>query len=62
MVLKTNEKVVIEVTDKEIEKKGFDNVWDNIRKVYGEDRYELHNVENNKNKKNIKFFELIRIF
>ena len=35
------EKVILEITKKELEEKSFDVIWDEIRKVYKEEDYEL---------------------
>jgi len=50
LILKTVEKVVIEVHTKEVENDGFDYLWDKIRNAYKMDRYEIFNIEKNKDK------------
>jgi intein-encoded DNA endonuclease-like protein len=58
LILKTMEKVVIEVHTKEVENDGFDFLWDKIRDVYKMDKYEIFNIEKDKNKTLI-YIELI---
>jgi hypothetical protein len=50
LILKTSEKVVIEVHTQEITMDGFDYVWDKIRSVYKIDKYEIFNIEKDKDK------------
>ena len=35
------ERIVVEITKKELEDKTFDGIWDEIRNVYSEDEYKL---------------------
>jgi len=58
LIMKTMEKVVIEVHTKEVENDGFDYLWDKIRNVYKIDEYEIFNIEKDKNKTLI-YVELI---
>ena len=39
------EKVILEITKKELDEKTFDVLWDEIRKVYKEEDYELSSHE-----------------
>ena len=41
---KTTRKIVIEVTSEEIEKTGFENLWDDVRAIYPAKTYELHSI------------------
>ena len=43
------EKVILEITKKELDEKTFDGIWDEIRKVYKEEDYQLssHEVTHN---------------
>lgn len=61
IVLKTPKKIIIEVSDSEMTKNGFDNVWDKIRSDYPEDVYSLHLVESKQEANPSHLFELIRI-
>lgn len=45
LLAKTSSKIVIEVTLNEIEKKGFDFIWDKIRDTYSSKKFELHSIE-----------------
>lgn len=45
ILLKTFQRVIIEVSKKEIEVLGFDEVWDNIRKQCPDDTFVLSKVE-----------------
>lgn len=38
------EKVVLEVTTNEIEMNGFEHYWDNIRRIYNADEFEVHSI------------------
>ena len=58
LILKTMEKIVIEVHAKEIENDGFDFLWDKIRDVYQVEKYNISNIERDKNKMLI-YVELI---
>jgi hypothetical protein len=44
LVLKTMEKVVISITTKEIESKGFEHFWDKIRRAYPAEKYDVHSI------------------
>ena len=43
------EKVILEITKQELDEKTFDVIWDEIRKVYKEEDYELfsHDITHN---------------
>ena len=58
LILKTIQKVVIEVHSKEVEDVGFDAIWDKIRNVYKMDKYEIFNVEKDK-EKSLIYIELV---
>lgn len=45
LLAKTSSKIVIEVTLNEIEKKGFDFIWDKIRDTYSSKKFELYSIE-----------------
>lgn len=59
VVQKTLEKIVLEVTSKEIENEGFDSIWDKIRKVYSIELYDVHVISFDKNSEDILFIELL---
>lgn len=59
VVIKTLEKVVLEVTSKEIDDEGFENIWDKIRKVYTVEAYDVHAISFDKNSEDILFIELL---
>lgn len=44
LISKTINKVVLETTFQELESKGFDEIWDNIRNVYCEDEYNTQKI------------------
>jgi hypothetical protein len=44
LVLKTMDKVVISITTKEIENKGFEHFWDTIRGAYPAEKYDVHSI------------------
>ena len=50
LISKTVEKVVIEVHIKEVEVNGFDFIWDKIRDAYKMEKYEIFNIEKDKDK------------
>jgi len=58
LVAKTMEKVILEITTKEIEQKGFDFHWDKIRRTYKKEDYEVHSIGSHDDEK-IIFIELI---
>lgn len=58
LVQKTLEKIVISVTSKEIEKKGFDAIWDSIREAYAVQKFEVFSIAADKKNNNIYFIEL----
>lgn len=58
LILKTMEKVVIEAHVKEIENDGFECLWDKIREIYKMDKYEIFNIEKDKDKTLI-YIELV---
>lgn len=59
VVQKTLEKIVLEVTSKEIEDEGFDNIWDKIRKVYSAQDYDIYAIKVSDKNENIIFIELL---
>jgi len=42
---RTSKKITIEATQMEIDKKGFDVLWDEIREIYPETVYSIESVE-----------------
>ena len=60
LVQKTLEKIVIEVTSKEIDDEGFDNIWDKVRKVYDTLDYDVYAIRVSEKNEDIIFMELIR--
>lgn len=59
IVVKTLKKVVFEVSKKEMNKRGFDDIWDEIRSSYPPEGYDIHIVDHNKKNIDFIFFELI---
>ena len=58
LIQKTLEKIVISVTGIEIEKKGFDFIWDKVRETYSINQFEVLSISANKKSDNIYFIEL----
>lgn len=62
IIVKTFQKIVIRVSNKEVAEKGFETVWDEIREEYPSEDYDLHSIENPKKKfpqhSEFHFFEL----
>ena len=50
-VERTAKKITIEATQSEMDQKGFDALWDEIREVYVENLYEVDNIEESEDKK-----------
>lgn len=59
LVAKTMEKVVIELTTNEIEKKGFEFFWDRVRRTYKAEDYDVHSIAASKDNDKIVFIELM---
>ena len=59
VVQKTLEKIVLEVTSKEIEDEGFDSIWDRVRKVYTEENYDISAIRVSERNEDIIFIELL---
>lgn len=59
-VQKTLNTIVISVTAKEIETKGFDQIWDQVRALYAVDKFEVSSIAADKKNNNIYFIELAR--
>lgn len=59
LVAKTMEKVVIELTTNEIEKKGFDHHWDKIRRMYTIEDYDVDSIGESHDNEQFIFIELI---
>jgi len=47
--------ITIEVIKSELDENGFDSVWDEIRYVYGNERYKLKKIIEKNNRLIIKF-------
>ena len=58
LIQKTLEKIVISITAKEIEKNGFDFIWDKIRDAYTAGDFEVFSIAADKKNNNIYFIEL----
>lgn len=58
LIQETLEKIVYSVTSKEIEKKGFDTLWDEIRNIHGVHKYDVLSIAADKSNNNIYFIEL----
>jgi hypothetical protein len=50
---RTAKRILIEATKNEINQKGFDNLWDEIREIYPETLYEIDSIEDTKDGKMI---------
>jgi hypothetical protein len=61
LVQKTLEKIVISVTAKEIDKKGFDFIWDKVRDAYSVNKFEVLSISADQKNNNIYFIELAQI-
>lgn len=59
VVQKTLEKIVLEVTSKEIEDEGFDTIWDKVRKVYSATDYDIYAIKVSEKNEDIIFIELL---
>ena len=59
VVQKTLEKIVLEVTSKEIEDEGFDAIWDKVRKVYTTENYDISARRVSERNEDIIFIELL---
>lgn len=59
LVAKTMEKVVIEITTMEIEKKGFEFQWDKIRRAYPTKDYDVYSIGALPNNAEIIYIELL---
>lgn len=53
------EKYVLEVSPKEIDKKGFDYIWDRIREAYSVNKFDILSIKVDKDNENIVFIELV---
>lgn len=51
VIEKKIDRVVIELTSEEINRLGFDKIWDDIRQVYPVQKFEIENIEENHNGK-----------
>lgn len=60
VVTTTSEKVVVEITINDINEKGFDALWDDIREIYTIDEYDVFSFERNKGNNKIFYCELIK--
>lgn len=58
LIQATLEKIVYSVTAKEIEAKGFDALWDEIRNNYSDKEYDILSIAADKKDNNIYFIEL----
>lgn len=59
VVQKTLEKIVLEVTSKEIDDEGFDTIWDKVRKVYSAEDYDIYAIRVSEKNEDIIFIELL---
>jgi hypothetical protein len=57
-IQRTLEKIVISVTSKEIEKNGFDFIWDKVRSAYSVNKFDILSISADKKNNNIYFIEL----
>ena len=61
LIQKTLEKIVISVTAKEINKSGFDHIWDKVRDAYAVNKFEVISIAADKKNNSIYFIELAPI-
>jgi hypothetical protein len=54
---KTTKKVILEVSKNDIDLKGFDYIWDEIRDKFSQDKYQLFSIDSLE-KEDVIFFEL----
>jgi hypothetical protein len=59
LVQRSLEKYVLEVSSKEIDKKGFDFIWDRIREAYSVNKFDILSIKVDKDNENIVFIELV---
>jgi len=57
-IQRTLEKIVISVTSREIEKEGFDAIWDKVRAAYSVNKFDVLSISADKKNNNIYFIEL----
>lgn len=58
LVQKTLEKIVISVNAREIEKEGFDSIWDKIRDAYSVGKFDVLSISADKINNDNYFIEL----
>ena len=58
LIQKTLEKIVISVTASEIEKNGFDLIWDKVRDAYDINKFDVLSIAADQKNNNIYFIEL----
>jgi len=58
LIQETLEKIVYSVTSREIDKRGFDSLWDEIRNIHGANKFDVLSISADKNNNNIYFIEL----
>lgn len=58
VAVKTLKKIVFEVSKNELDQRGFDEVWDSIRKEYPENNYDILAIEHTASTDEVMFFEL----
>lgn len=58
LVQKTLEKIVISVTAREIDKQGFDFIWDKVRAAYDVNKFDVLSIAADKKNNSIYFIEL----
>ncbi len=58
LIQETLEKIVYSVTSNEIERRGFDDLWDEIRNLHGANKFDILSISADKNNNNIYFIEL----
>lgn len=58
VAVKTLKKIVFEISKNELDQRGFDEVWDSIRKEYPEKNYDILAIERTISSDEVMFFEL----
>lgn len=60
VIQKTLQKIVLEVTSKEIDDEGFDAIWDKVRRVYSVEDYDIYAIRVSEKNEDIIFIELLK--
>ena len=58
VVQKTSTKIVLEVQKEEIDRDGFDGIWDRVREWYSAEKFDVFSISKDKGKDGVFFIEL----